>query len=187
MNKFIVASITAAILAATSASFANDIDGKGGWTTYPQAVTGTDGAVATPARECGMGEQCVTVVWPDGSQLIATSEGSATCEPYHVSFVKTTKAGVALATWDLPLRKGTGTGGFFDPAGSQKSCGATSHGIYTMSDGIRVGFWQQKDGNLLPQVQVVGAAAPDSDSATNQMNQLLLKNGMTPLPTTVGN
>jgi hypothetical protein len=54
----------------------------------PQAVTFSDGAVATPYDHCGDADLCATIAYPNGDELRIFSEGAAYCQPYLVHFVR---------------------------------------------------------------------------------------------------
>jgi hypothetical protein len=134
-------------LALGSAALAKDTDIQ-----YPSTLTLTDGTHVTPTKECGVGDPCATVAWPNGDKTTFYSLGAAYCQPFSVRMVRTSKAGAVILQSDVSLASDKSESSLasavFGPDTNQNNCNKATNGTLTLTGGLHVNFFLQKDGNL---------------------------------------
>jgi hypothetical protein len=108
-------------------------------TSLPQPVALEDGTVATPYDVCGAGDQCASIKFPTGDEMVIYSEGAALGAPYRIHFTVLRNASTPIVEFDSVL------------AQPQANKRPDYLGSFTLAHGrLRLDFYTNKDGTLKP-------------------------------------
>jgi hypothetical protein len=135
------------VLALSSTALAKDSDIQ-----YPATLNLADGTHVTPTKECGVGDPCATVAWPNGDKTTFYSLGAAYCQPFTVRMVRTSKTGAVILQSDVSLAsdksQSTLAAALTGSDTNATNCNKATNGTLTLTEGLHVNFFLQKDGNL---------------------------------------